>query len=431
MLHEKMLERLRRDHRRDGFTHPAYGAHSIAELVPTVQALLGVEPGRATFPAEVSERWRGVKRVVVLVVDGLAWSHLAKYHARGPAFERIVQRGDVHPITSVFPSTTPAALTTLHSGLTPQEHGLPEWTVFFEEIDAIIETLPFRVLASGGRDTLLQAGGASEMLYEGPTVYQHLARAGVRSWVFNYFEYATSAYSRATQKGANVVPYTNVSDLLGRARKVLHEEPAGYLFLYWGNIDGVMHKYGPNTPEHLAELDFFVEALERELFAKLTKEDARETLFVMTADHGQVNVEKERIIYLNRYLPLEAYYQRSKGSAQAIVPTGGPHDVFLFISPSRVEETVRFLSHELQGKARVLRTEEAIASGLFGTGTPSPKLLRRVGNVLVLPRRGHHVWYEHSPTHPFKQLGCHGGLSEEEMVVPLALASLEDLVGAS
>jgi hypothetical protein len=428
MLHEELLERLRRERRRDGFTYPWYGSHSIAELVPTVQRVLGYDSGRATFPEELWQRWRGVKRVVTLVVDGLAWSHLAKYHARGSAFERIVRLGDVHPITSVFPSTTPAALTTLHAGLTPQEHGLPEWTVFFEEIDAIIETLPFRVLASGGRDTLLQAGGASEMLYDGPTAYQGLASAGIKSWVFNYFEYANSAYSRATQKGSTVVPYTNVCDLLGRVRKLLHEEPAGYVFLYWGNIDGVMHTFGPHTPEHLAELDFFVEALERDLFSKLSKEDARDTLFVMTADHGHVNVEKERIIYLNRYLPLEAYYQRSKGSAQAIVPTGGPHDVFLFISPSRVDETLRFLTHELAGKAHVLRTDDAITQGLFGTGTPSPKLLRRVGNVLVLPRRGHHVWYEHSPTHPFKQLGCHGGLSEEEMVVPLALASLEDLV---
>src|SRR5207237_9971701 len=99
------------------------------------------------------------------------------------------------PITSVFPSTTPAALTTLHTSFTPQEHGLPEWTVYLEEVDTIIESLPFKAIGKGERDSMLTNGGSSEMLYDGPTMYTQLAEAGIPSFVFIYHEYAGSAYS--------------------------------------------------------------------------------------------------------------------------------------------------------------------------------------------------------------------------------------------
>jgi hypothetical protein len=46
---------------------------------------------------------------------------------------------------------------------------------------------------------------------------------------------------------------------------------------------------------------------------------------------------------------------------------------------------------------------------------------------LVLPKPGNHIWYEHFPKETFLQLGTHGGLSEEEMIVPFGVAKISDL----
>lgn len=430
MIHHGQLEHIRAERAREEFIRPWYGQRSIAELVPTVAAIFDadIRPGRPIFPRELWAEALGAKKVVVLLVDGLAWHHLVRYAEDVPLLSRFAASGEVFPITSVFPSTTPAALTTLHSGLTPQEHGLPEWTVFFEELDVTIETLPFRILATGGRDTLLELGGHADMLYEGRTIYEDLRTKGIPSYVFGYFEYATGAYSRATHEGAFPVSYINADDFASKLRELLTAVAGpAYFFLYWGSVDSVMHKFGPYTQEHLAELRFFSAALERELFEKLTPEAARDTVVLLTADHGQVNVARERIVYLNQYPLLEANYRRSRRGAM-IPPTGGPHDVFLFVRPEKVTESIELLERELGDRAWVMRASEAVALGLFGMGAPTARFSRRIGNILVLPRAGHHIWYEHLPGSLFRQLGTHGGLSEEEMVVPLASARLERML---
>src|SRR6185295_6431189 len=165
----------------------------------TIESMFGLVPDRPVFPREM---WAGRdrrRRVVLLLLDGFAFAHFLRYHRQHRFFSRIAERGDVHPLTSVFPSTTPAALTTLHTGLTPQEHGLPEWTVYFDELGTIVETRPFRAHGTPGRDTLLQSGGQPRMLYEGDTIYTRLATSGIPSFVFQFHAYVDGAYSRATQ----------------------------------------------------------------------------------------------------------------------------------------------------------------------------------------------------------------------------------------
>jgi hypothetical protein len=427
MIHDHIIEEIQGGRLDGEFIRPAYGSYSIAEIVPSILRWLGVPTERSALPRAIMERFESPRRILFLLVDGFAFEHFVRYAPSSAILRRMAEHADVYPLTSVFPSTTPAALTTLHTGLTPQEHGLPEWTVFFDEIDEIIETLPFRVLLKGGRDTVLDLAQASEMLYHGPTAYELLGAASIPSWVFVHASYAFSAYSRATQKGATVVPYMNGLELMRSLVDQLesHDGP-GYFFVYWGDIDAAMHRFGPHSSEHLTELAFLSEALEHELFAKLSKKTATDTLFMMSADHGHTTVRTDRIIYLNAFEDLEACYRKTKGG-KTIAPTGGPHDVFLFLEPEKKKQAIEIASRALGDRARILDTEEAIQRGLFGVGAPIKKFLRRVGDVLILPRNDHVVWYQHSPNKPFTQLGCHGGLWAEEMIVPLVLAPIEHL----
>ncbi len=422
MIHHDLLHRIKKDRQRVSFVYPYYGAYSIAEIPAAVERLLGGTPERAVFPFLDKNEYA---RVILFFVDGLGFDHFIDYERWLPFFHRLATSGNVYPLTSVFPSTTPAALTTLHTGLTPQEHGLPEWTVYFPEFGRVIEPLPFRAHLSLDRETLLTEGGSFEMLYPGETLYERLCRNGIASSVFLSSEYSTSTYATATLRGATAVPYDSGEDLFPKLADFLASTERGYAFVYWTAVDRVEHAFGPRSDEHIGALRDISRRLE-EFIASLDAEQVANTYFLLTSDHGQSNIQNEDIIYLNEYLDLDQHYALSP-VRQAIPPTGAPHDVFLHIAEGRVPSVLAYLSEKLKGKAEVLTTEDAIDRGLFGLNEPVPRFKERIGSVLILPYEGYHVWYQYLPGGQFGQLGIHGGLSQEEMIVPLAMASLSDL----
>ena len=144
-----------------------------------------------------------IRTVVLLVVDGLGYDMwLQRRHETG-FFGRMTEKGLVFPITTVFPSTTAAALTTVYTGSTPQEHGLPEWHVYMKELDMIISTLPFSAMGEGGQDGLLQTTNPKILLAD-PPIFYNLGNVEVKSVALLSEGIARSAYTRnCTEGGRN------------------------------------------------------------------------------------------------------------------------------------------------------------------------------------------------------------------------------------
>ncbi|MGE5540682.1 MAG: alkaline phosphatase family protein [Bacillota bacterium] len=427
MIHRGLVHEILCDRQTGSFLYPYYGKYSLAELTQSLLGLFGVDTGRPTLPFPLVTG-NPVKHALLFFIDGLGWNHFTEQADFQPFFGHLRDRADVYPLTTVFPATTPAALTTFHTGLTPEEHGLPEWTVYFEEIDQLVETLPFRQHLTHGRDTLLENGGKDEMLYSGTTLYQQLADVGAKPYVFIFEDYADSAYARATQRGATIVPFHDAEELFAKLVKhLIDATERSYFFVYWSEVDSTEHTFGPGSPEHYAALSHLSLMFEELFFSRLPSEMGDDILFLLTSDHGQSAIRNEDIIYLNEYVDLERNYAKS-ASGKPIYPSGSPHDVFLFIDPPYVDAAVSLLSRELAGKALVLSTEEALRRNLFGFTTATDRFRRRIGNVLILPYEGYHVWYRHMPQMYFGQRGIHGGLARDEMLVPLVTARLSDLL---
>lgn len=428
MFHPELLNFIKQEKARDGFIYPFYDHFSIVEIGPTILSLFNIHQERNTLPREFLESAAsGSQRIILFTIDGLGYNHVSKFYEKVPFFNTLQEKGEIYPLTSVFPSTTPAALTTIHTGLTPQEHGLPEWTVYFEEAEAIIEPLMFRRQKTHERDGLLKSGLQPSVLFEGKTVYQQLEEHGIPSYYFIYEEYYPSAYSSVAMSGSTVITFRDGEDLMIKLLKTLEEHPEpAYFCVYWSKIDSIAHAYGPESFEHRKAIGEFSDLILKNFIAKLNPTIARETLLLLTADHGQTQIKGEDILYLGHYVYLNERYIKNK-KEEAILPTGAPHDVFLFIDPSKISETVKQLRIDLQNRAEVIPTEEAFHRGLFGLHTPVQRFKNRVGNVLILPKPGNHIWYEHFPKETFLQLGTHGGLSEEEMIVPFGVAKISDL----
>ncbi len=428
MIRHDLLHTIKRDRLHESFIYPYYGALSIAEIPHTIETILGKEAERAplSFISEIGK----YDRAIMFFVDGFGFDHFIDYQSWLPFFHLLTERGTVYPITSVFPSTTPAALTTFHTGHTPQEHGLPEWTVYFEEFGEVIEPLPFRSHLQGDRDMLTERGGTDRMLYAGITLYERLRAQGVTPYVFSPAAYTDSTYSRATQRGANVVPFSSSEELFDKLTALINSDTGpAYFFVYWSSVDSAEHSFGPRSVQHIASLQELSGYLSDAFISRLSSENVESTVFMLSSDHGQSSIRNEDIIYLNDYIDLEHSYQVSRLD-KAIPPTGAPHDVFLHVREDSVPAMIAYLSHKLEGKAEVLTTEEAIQRGLFGIGQPHKEFMTRVGNILILPYEGYHVWYRYGEG-AFHQLGIHGGLSQQEMIVPFAVAPLKDLLNNS
>lgn len=410
------------------FVYPRYGERSLAEVVPTILDVFGIPMARAALPEEFYRyEAEGCNKVVMFFVDGLGYDQVVRYQNL-PLFDILHKKARVNPITTVFPSTTASAITTIHTGLTPQEHGLPEWNVYFEEIDMVIQTLPFKAAGQKRADELLDMGLDPKILYSGPTVYEKLKAKGVKSFVFTHRNIAHSAYSGVSQRGSEIIPYTRGSDLMVKLRRKLMETAGpAYFYIYWDAVDHSEHDFGPHSEEHESELSVFSHLVASEFLGKLGEETAKDVLFLLTADHGQMNVREDKLIYLEEHLALEDLLRR-RPNTEPIPPTGCPRDVFLFIEPTKLRTALELLKARLEGKAEVILTEDAVKRGLFGTGKPTKKFLKRIGDILLLPYSGYNLWNNGFKKAPSEFPGIHGGLSEEEMVIPFVAARLSDLL---
>src|SRR6476661_3182337 len=168
----------------------------------------------ADIPSTVERRVRAGERVLVVLLDAFGM--------------RFVERHDGHPLlrgldrvtelATQFPSTTTAHVTTMHLGLPVAEHGLYEWNIYEPSLGRVITPLRFSFAGDADGDTLRAAGVAAEdLLPAGPTFYERLATAGVRSTVFQPAAFSPSTFDGAAVRGADLRPYTELREAVADA----------------------------------------------------------------------------------------------------------------------------------------------------------------------------------------------------------------------
>jgi predicted AlkP superfamily pyrophosphatase or phosphodiesterase len=391
-------------------------------------SILGVDPKRPVLPKDAlgDVETNGVENVILLLCDGLGYREWKRQSAKG-FMGAVSKKGSVRPITTVFPSTTAAALTTVSTGLTPQEHGLPEWYVYMQELGDVIATLPFTRVADNRRDSL-EGVFNPRALFDGRTIFQKLRASGVHCTSLTSRGLAYTSYSKVSRTGSEVVPYSSSSDLTVSLRRLVEKARGPNLFYaYWSYVDTIEHTYGPDTDESEVEASLISHALQEGFLSKLDKEAARRTLILVTADHGQIQVDPARTVYMNRFVKLLRALDRTPAGA-IIPPWGSSRDAYLQVKEGYLDETQGYLEKKLGGVASVLKTDDAISQGLFGINRPGRKFRRRIGNLMILPHGNRMVWFRYRKGDSFSLRGHHGGLTQGEMTIPLAAARVSDLL---
>lgn len=401
---------------RGPFIKPQYESYCFSNLPALVQHALTGE-GEMHIPADVlSALPHRHEAVVLFFIDGFGWRFIEPRLNRYPFLQHVLKEGVVSKLTSMFPSTTSAHTTTIHTGLPPAQSGVYEWHQYSEHLDRIITPLMFAYPRDKYRDTLLNEGLKVSDVFPARTIYQHLARAGVKSHVFITRDLAKSAPTRALSEGASILSFKTFPEVLvNLAQQLRRRTHPTYYFVYFANIDTVCHDYGPNSPQVDAEIDAFLMMLERILLPA-----ARDTnvLLLITADHGQVEVDPKTTLYLNHLVPGFKRFLAVNRLGEMLVPAGSPRDFFLHIKPELLDEAQHAIERVVSGKALVVKTQELIDAGFFGP-QPFDIFRKRVGNLVVLPVKGESTFFYERDVFENRFYGHHGGLTREEMEIPL------------
>ncbi len=405
------------------FVLPNYDGYCLNNVPRAIRALLegrGRAAGRLGSLIESRTGLRDVRNIVLVLADGLGYG-LWEEHANDPGFfATVTKAGFAQPITTVFPSTTCAALTTLATGLTPQEHGLAEWFLYLREVDAVIESLPFRRMGSEMVDELL-AEVDSRVLFSGRPVFESLSEKGVDCHSLLGRGIASTAYTKLSLSGSNITGYDSPQEMFQSVTKIVNRARSPTLvYAYLPNVDSAEHRYGPRSDEAALEVASLSAGLGESLRG-LESAAADSTLVILTADHGHVQTKPEEMRYLNRYPALVSAFERGPTGRQ-ILPAGSPRDVMLHIKKEDYFDAKALLEAELGSLVVALSTDDALGLGLYGRGSPAQAFRERVGNLLLLMRDSESAWFEFEGAPPLDLVGMHGGATEDEIMIPLAVA---------
>ena len=373
------------------------------------------EGGFAGIPERIKNAFASGEydAVILFLVDGFGWRFFERFQDV-PFLRRIARHGRVEKLTSQFPSTTAAHLTTIHTGWNVGQSGVHEWIYYEPLVDAIIAPLLFSYSGLWERDSLKNSGVQPSLLYPRGVFYPDLKQLGVQPFVFGIRDYTPSTYSSVVMDGAELRSFKTLSEALINVGNLLGQQTQPtYIYLYFDRIDMLAHDYGPASPQAEAEIETFLLMMEY-YFERVFK--GKRILFLMTADHGQVEVDPKTTIFLNtnpQFAGMERFLKTNR-KGQLLVPAGSPRDMFLYIKDDMLEEAQYFLAPRLEGKADVIRTKFLIENGFFGAEVSS-RFRERAGNLVILPYRYESVWWYEKGKFEQRFYGHHGGLTPQEM----------------
>lgn len=427
MIHKHSLASAQQQRTWRSHQLPDYDRYNFAQIIRSLPHFF-FPKSPLFFPKSVlPQPEKEYTTVVLFLLDAFGWVFFEKYKNH-PLFSLIDSRGITSLFHSQFPSTTTAQITTLHTGRLAGETGLYEWNMFDPTVGEVIQ--PLRFSRTGIKEGEELAGQFPDYRFfpEGTTtVYERLQEQGVSTHVVTHQEFVSTTYTKQASAGSMMHGYRDfqhglalVDDLmsspkLAQGKKSPQEKQ--YISLYFGDIDMTGHREGTNSAEFERVVLQTLDSLHAWL-QKQTSSKTNSTLFLLTADHGQVAVNPQECFYVNTHVPELLPLLRRDRTGKLLAPAGSARDMFLHVLPDQKDEAVRLLSQKLAGVADVLSTQDAMKLGFFGSQIHRV-FTERVGDILILPKENKTVWWFEPPLLEFTHKGHHGGLLPEEVRIPL------------
>lgn len=401
------------------FIFPYYEGRSVVNIPSSICGFFNIPPFSSSpldsiylSPLDI-EDGSNIQRVILIVMDALSLHRLQRWmrSEESQIWSTLTQEGQLAPITSMCPSTTSSCLTSLWTGQGPATHGVMGYEMWLKEYGVVANTILHTPMSyNNAVGSLTNAGFSPENFLQLPTLGSHLAKNDVQSYALLNNNIIHSGLSQMFFRDVKSHGFRTSTDLWINLRNLIESRLSERLFawVYWGEVDGFSHLYGPDDEHPKAEFASFSKSFESLFFNRLSAQARKDTIIILTSDHGQITTPKDP------HLNLSNHPQFTRNLH--ILPTGENRLIYLYIRPGKVEAVREYIHKTWPNKFTVMHPVDAVEQGLFGLNSIHPKLYDRIGDLLLIARDDAYLWWAEKKN---PLLGRHGGLHAEEMLIPL------------
>ncbi|MEU3411846.1 alkaline phosphatase family protein [Streptomyces sp. NPDC006658] len=371
---------------------PEYGSGSLADLLPTLAAGLGV-PGLTASIGELAP----ADRVCVFLVDGLGWEQLAAHPDEAPFLTSLLgssRGGTGRPLTAGYPATTATSLASVGTGLPPGAHGLPGYAVRNPATGELMNQLRWQPYTEPGP------------WQPYPTVFQLAHEAGVHTAQVTSPAFEHTPLTKVALSGGTFHGRLTGEERMDLAAEQLAAGDRSLVYTYYAELDGSGHRYGIASDTWRGQL-MYVDRLVQRLAEQLPP---RSALYV-TADHGMVDVpfdERHRIDFDEDW-ELRAGVALLGGEGRAR---------HVYAVPGAGNDVLTVWREVLGEQFWVASRDEAIAAGWFGPHVDE-RVYPRIGDVVAAAHDDVLIIASEREPKESALVGNHGSMTPAEQLVPL------------
>lgn len=377
---------------------PSYQNYSLVNVSNRVLKHFGCEVLHPPYPFEnfLPGLFDGINKIFVFLIDALGYHSLEKILAK----ENILSNTKILKATSVFPTTTTSAISSLLTGSTPIEHGMLGYILYLKEIGGLVNMIELSSPTLGK----IPSSVAPRSILFSETIFEKLSRIGVRSFVLTSKTIRGSGFSNLTHSGASIKSYQSLGDLIEEFSEILDYDGNVFAFIYWGLLDSIGHKKGVDSKAFETELYWLLKMCDRDILP-IIKND---TLLLIMGDHGQIATPWQNEVWWSWKDPIAKHFLMAPGGEMRM----------MHIYTKDVDEVLQYLQSEHKDKATAYTRQEALSLELFGDGEVKAEALDRIGDIVLIAKENYSFYFRLTGREESLR-SKHGALSLEELLIPI------------
>ena len=369
--------------------------HSILNLITSILKYYNVETNHTSLKKLDENLQKKYKNVVLIILDGMG-EHILKDVSPNGYFSN----HQIDCLTSVYPSTTTAALTTYYSGKPPYETGWIAWSQYFKEYGRAIDMLKHRESYKGESIKDAKINVFEELVNYVPIFEQ------IEKYSTNVKAYEIEP-TYADKRSKRSIRAETIDEIIENIEMLCKNPDEKFIFAYSDNPDGLLHKYGTTSNEAKQ----FIQETElkiKEMCEKLSDD----TIVIISADHGHKDIEK--VYSILDYPEIQECL---------IMPASlESRTIAFWVKEEMKKEFEERFKNVFGDEFLLMAKNEFLSKNFLGFGEKHAKIDDFIGNYIALSTKGSIIRLETylADGKPIKK-STHCGLTRQEMEVPLII----------
>lgn len=310
----------------------------------------------------------------------------------------ILKKNKIADMTTVSPSSTGCVLTSLATAKFPNEHGIIGWYCYNRKFNTCYYPLLF--VDRKDEKSLKDLNIKENDIFIFESKFNQL---NIKTNVLYPSYISDSVYSKYVANDKIRKSYNTLEDAFNQIMEITIDNERTFTYLYIPDIDSLEHNNGFDSKIVLDKI--------KKIEFELNRINNDDLVIVITADHGQtnINIEKDIIMDFDKY---NKYFYAYPGIDFGMAT--------YYVNKDMEDEFVKEFNKDFKNKMYLFKTEEFINNGIFGVNNNNDIILSNLGEYISLCNSDSLFINSLDINEYFRKIkGNHSGLSKDEMIIPL------------